>query len=392
MHAAGPQSPGQLLITGAYRSGTTLLEKLLHNHPDLSVAMQPFPVLFFHAKERFLSDRGLEYRYALDHLFLEDRYAPTDLAAFLTGYEMTAAELDALFERLADYGAYTPGAEDLRDQVAPGGFFDVYYQWDRAVARMLGRADAAWVGNKEIFCEEFIPAFLERGIKVVHIIRDPRDVIASLHFRSRDNQTGDPRPLLFNLRVWRKSAAFALASSGHPAYRHLRYEDLLGETEERLSELTAWLGVPDYLPDAFANGILDQDGSIWRGNSSFSDRSGISRASRGNYRSLVPADTVDYIETLCGPEMISLGYPLEGSGSLSPAALARFEEPSVRVHPLFDPGYSTDPDRLQAESARLSHLAPNAPTLGEDEARKWFIAAGAYGALRGIRPPAGATR
>ncbi|MFH2071358.1 MAG: sulfotransferase, partial [Actinomycetota bacterium] len=43
VHAAGPQSPGQLLITGAYRSGTTLLEKLLHNHPDLSVAMQPFP-------------------------------------------------------------------------------------------------------------------------------------------------------------------------------------------------------------------------------------------------------------------------------------------------------------------------------------------------------------
>ncbi len=114
-------------MTGAYRSGTTLLEKLLHNHPDVSVAMQPFPVLFFYAKERFLESKGLSFRYALDHLFLEDRYQPEDLADFLATLELTSEDIDGLFERLANYGGYTPGAETVRDQVDAGSFYDVYY-------------------------------------------------------------------------------------------------------------------------------------------------------------------------------------------------------------------------------------------------------------------------
>ncbi len=238
------------------------------------------------------------------------------------------------------------------------------------------------MGNKEIFCEELAPAFIDSGMKVVQIIRDPRDVISSLHFRKRDNQTGDPRPLLFNLRIWRKSAAFALALADHPSFRMIRFEDLLDDSSGQLTMLTEWLGVDDYAPDAFAEGIRDHDGSLWRGNSSFGDKAGISKAASGSYKELVPLESVRYIETLCGPEMSALGYDLTTRDRLDRAGLEGFREPSDRVHPLFDPDYSTDAERLGAETARLEHLSPSSAPLDETDARTWFIHVGAYAALR----------
>jgi Sulfotransferase family len=49
---------GTLFVTGMQRSGTTLLEKLLHAHPELSVLSQPFPLLFVEVKRAFLESIG----------------------------------------------------------------------------------------------------------------------------------------------------------------------------------------------------------------------------------------------------------------------------------------------------------------------------------------------
>ena len=76
-------APAYLLVTGCYRSGTTLLEKLLHAQPSACIASQAFPVLFFMAKEAFLSSRGIDRRYPLDHLFLEDAYSSDEWVSFL---------------------------------------------------------------------------------------------------------------------------------------------------------------------------------------------------------------------------------------------------------------------------------------------------------------------
>ena len=52
-----------LLVTGCYRSGTTIVEKVLHSHPKINIASQPFPVLYIQAKEIFLDRMGIRYRY-----------------------------------------------------------------------------------------------------------------------------------------------------------------------------------------------------------------------------------------------------------------------------------------------------------------------------------------
>ncbi len=375
---------GLVFLTGCYRSGTTLLQKALDAHPSLSVAMQPFPVWYFEAKERFLDKRGLPWRYPLDHLFLEDRYEPQHLGAFLAQLRVSEDELDALFARLAAYGTYTPGADGVRDRIRAASFFDVHRQWNRAVADLAGKGDVPVVGNKEIFCEEYVPFLLEDGARVVVILRDPRDLIASVHYRVRDNQTGDPRPVLFSLRAWRKSVAFALAYASHPSFRWLRYEDLTAEPLSQLGLLTALLQVPPFDPGAFAAGIPLRDGSIWRSNSSFEHVVGISGAGRGRYQKLLPEEVVRYVEAVCWPEMRAVGYPLEGSGAADEQLLLGFHEPGPRVHHKFPADYSRSPDRIARELERLQHLRPGEVPLAATDARKWFIAPEAYATLRRV--------
>ena len=103
-------SASNLLVTGSYRSGTTLIEKLLHSHDNICLGSQPFPILYFHIKQAFLDSIHVERRYPLDHLFLESRYVPEDLNAFLDHHRLTSSALDQIFVELSDYqkGLWTP--------------------------------------------------------------------------------------------------------------------------------------------------------------------------------------------------------------------------------------------------------------------------------------------
>ncbi|HSQ37629.1 MAG TPA: hypothetical protein VLS92_07040, partial [Acidimicrobiia bacterium] len=214
------------------------------------------------------------------------------------------------------------------------------------------------------------------------ILRDPRDLIASIHHRVLDNQTGDPRPVLYSLRAWRKSVAVALAYASSPAFRWLRYEDLTADPSGQLQAVSALLGVPSVEAGVFAEGIRLRDGSIWRSNSSFEGMVGISAASRGRYRKVLSDDVVRYIEAVCSPEMGAVGYALEGSGEADEGFLLGFQEPSPRVHRMFAPDYSRSSSRITREIERLGHLVAGSPVLSDDEARKWFIHPAAYSALR----------
>ena len=63
-----------LFVTGAQRSGTTLLEKVLASQPGISMLSQPFPLLFVEVKRAFLRSLGNDDPYPLGHLFRERRY------------------------------------------------------------------------------------------------------------------------------------------------------------------------------------------------------------------------------------------------------------------------------------------------------------------------------
>ncbi len=173
-----------LFITGIARSGTTLTEKILHNHPLVGVGSQPFPTFFFNAKSKFYAQKHLRRRYPLGHMFLEHKYILEELNTFLESCVLNGQEIDRIFHELSRYsGQKMPGfIEFCRGRIAPGTFFEFDQQLLSCLANYLGKKKLVYVGAKETWIEEYIPYFLGRGVKSILIIRDPRDIVTSLNF------------------------------------------------------------------------------------------------------------------------------------------------------------------------------------------------------------------
>lgn len=363
-----------LFVGGCYRSGTTLLEKLLHHHPELSVASQPFPDLYFYCKSLFLAERGLVRRYPLGHLFMEDGYTREEFSDFLNLALLTDQDLAVVFEQMKENrrGLWTPEILQFEQGIQPGRFIDVYSQLNRMAAGLLGRRDALYLGGKEVLCEEYVPHILSSGGKAILVVRDPRDMITSLHFGTRDTKTGEDRPVLFSLRQWRKSVAYCLGLEENPNFMWLRYEDIVSEPMVHLSRTSVFLGVSSFREAMLKGGVRHQDGSPWKGNSSFSDQYGVTASSVGRFEGEMPPEVVAFIEACCGPEMKRLGYQKTRVQPDPEKAILEYRDPFERIHAKFPADYSHQPWRLEQEISRLQLLREGVNPSREEQ-RRFFL-------------------
>jgi hypothetical protein len=349
-------------------------------HPALTVASQPFPVLYLMAMERFHHSLGIVRRYPLDHCFLEDAYSADELVSFLERDVYDEDAVTDLVVRLGEYshGLWTPQILDLLEGLRPGTFYDLYHQLNERIARLFPNENCAWLGGKEVLTEELAGPLGRIGTRTVFVVRDPRAMITSLNFRQRDNLTGNLRPVLYSIRAWRKSVAFGIEAQKSGSALMIRYEDLVTDHRATLARVTDFLNVGPYADSAFAEGIVDQHGATWAGNSSFVDQRGISEASLANYREHLPSSVQTFIEALSEPEMRLLGYGVESDAATLRDAIEGYRDPFENVHEKFSPEYSSDPSRIQAERHRLDALGSG---LGPAERRRWFITDAAYDAL-----------
>lgn len=348
-----------LFVTGMQRSGTTLLEKLLTNHPQLSVLSQPFPFLFIEAKRSFLSTIGRgDAPYPLGDLFLEDDYRVEQFSDHLGRYGFTREHLCVLFQAMADYSGQCTRFDDTEieaalDQLTPGDFMETV----AALYRQLGhKPGAIHFGGKETICEEFLPYFLTRGGRCVVIIRDPRDMLASLNHGRGQLFGGQVKPTLFNLRQWRKSVAFVLHLQNHRGFSWVRYEDLVANPIESLNRLARMLDIDPFTEELFREGIKSQEGTVWAGNSSHVDRRSLDASSVGEYRRLVPASVVSYTEAVCYPELRHLGYNVSLDWPDPAGVIAAFEDPYEIVRENLR-GFFTDRRRTTEELERVRLLS-----------------------------------
>ena len=360
-----------LFVTGMQRSGTSLLGRLLGGHPALSILSQPFPLVFLQAKRDFLRSCGDPGgRYPLDPLFLEQRFTVDEFTRFLSAYRLDVGTLTRVFADMASFdGQYTRPHPDVLARALARLEPDDFHGTVSQLYRDLSFDPAARLfGGKETICEEFVPHLLERGARCLMIIRDPRDVWASLHDGRGPEFGGRPKPTLFVARHWRKSVAFALHLASHPRFAWVRYEDLVTRPLACLDQFAATLEIEPFADTMLAAALSDGAGGAWPGNSSHTVHHGISRASVGGYRTRVPLHVTAYLEAVCYPELRCLGYPTALDRRDLAAAVLEFREP----FPIEREGlehYSTDPAHQQAELRRAELLAEDATP----ETRPYFL-------------------
>lgn len=353
-----------MFITGMLRSGTTLLENLINTHIPSRILYQPCMPLFTGVKNAFLESLGCKpERYPLGPLFLESRYDQDDFKTFLERYQPQA----------------WPGLPDTpRGRGYPGSLAEMLpHLW-----RDLGCGAAlSPLGAKEVLCEEYAPYLANRGFKVIIVLRDPRDVIASMNYGRASRFVGAVRPTLYNIRNWRKSVAFALHLNELGMAGYVRYEDLVGDPEKLLKNISSWLGLNR---ESFnmKRSLRDHHGKSWNGNSSFGDKRAVSTESVGKYRTILPQELVEYIQILCEPEMAVLGYQRDVlAGGDFERIVRSFREPMEISHPALPADYSENQENSKHEVLRYKLLSQR-NCSSDAEAKQFFIFTQLHGLYR----------
>jgi hypothetical protein len=271
---------GPILVTGADRSGTTLLYTLLASHPRIMMVRRTNLWRWFDRRFGDLANpdnlsRCLELMIRYERLSV----LSLDPDAIVRDFNMGEPTYGRLFEIV------------FSQQAARLGF----PRWgDKSLHTELAaeRVFAAWP-----------------GARMIQVIRDPRDRYLSVLGRAGPDTGRDISIVARWIRSTRAAERNLDRYNGR--YMVLRYEDLVANPYERTKE------VCDFIGETFNPVMMQMRGgdqrSLEGGNSSFDTLPPgvISARSVGRYRSALPARKVAFIEYACRSSMQTLGYELD---------------------------------------------------------------------------------
>jgi hypothetical protein len=233
-----PENLGQIVfVTGASRSGTTLLSRIFGNHQD---------ILGLH-----------ELHYFGDLVEVESIDAEQSDAQL-------AQKLAWLLARQArDFWTDGPDAADIEMantlvESLPATDKNAAVAYEYALAHLAttaGKRAACEQTPRNIFYAEKLLA-LYPDARMVHIVRDPRAVLASQKNRWQMRKLGGRNVpwsevirLWFNYhpwtmsRLWLRASQAALELEAHPRFRIVRFEDLVENPESLVHDLCDWLEI-----------------------------------------------------------------------------------------------------------------------------------------------------
>jgi len=277
-----PSAISPIVIGGCGSSGTTLLRRMLDRHPAIFC--------------------GPESR-----LFTPRTGALADLAH---RFGFPAAQVQGWHDE-------SPTREEFIER------------FQAACLAMSGKT--VWAEKTPENIREF-PTLVQRfpRARLVHVIRDGRDVACSLRdarWLSLEKMTagadrGSAEALEACVRYWVERVTFGRQLRGHPSYHELRYEDLVADPETTLRGLLAFAGL-DFDPAMLA---ADQGDDARDGRPIF-------HASAGRWRSDLTAEEGAIVERIAGPLLADLGYARNWAWIQDLAPTAARRPAPIQAHP-----------------------------------------------------------
>jgi sulfotransferase family protein len=287
-----------IFVLGCPRSGTTLLQLMLHAHPRIAIPPETrFVLTSYEARNSFGDLREESSRRALATSIVGERST--------LFYDLGLDAGDVLDEIVA--GPPTLGS-------AIGIVF-------RAYAR---RFDKPRWGDKRPGYYQFIPALLRLfpDAQFVHLIRDGRDCVASLQAMPWFTQDFYAAVCTWIEAIDSGRRAARRLPPG--TYFELRYEQLVADPGVRLEELCAFLGEEYHPamaePHRIAGSTLPER-QIWHAET----QRAVTAAPSGTWRERLKPWEIAVCEAAMGGRLRALGYEVTGAGGRPSAAhLARY--------------------------------------------------------------------
>lgn len=277
-----------VVVVGVGRSGTSLLQAILHAHPEVS----------------FLPETHFFRRYAgpaLSRVWWRLR-GPKRLA-----------------ERLRSDREFGRAGFDPSEVLAPFLSGSKHFRPHRAYQRLLAlhgrREEVGIVGDKDPRLVDFIPALERRvpRVRVIHVIRDPRDVLVSRRKAEWSRHRTDASHLLAYRAQMRRGRTTGRRCLGE-RYLEVRYEDVLREPQQTLSRVCKHLGV-QYQPEMMAFGerageLVTEEEWQWKKETTGPLR----RDNIGNWQGEMRRRTLQIVERTCIDPFPDLGYSRAQNG------------------------------------------------------------------------------
>jgi hypothetical protein len=270
-----------IFIVGDARSGTTMLRLMLNASPSVAVL-----------SETWFATRIWERRWA----FPPVEEARHFFASLLDSFIALLGKIEHEFP--VDMVAY-------RRAVLGGPLHLNRMLSELGQAYALREQKQRWGEKTPVHCE-YVPILLEMFPKAnfVHIVREPRDVIAS-QLRIGSLSSSDPLAIALRWRrIVREAIGFARSMPDH--HLVLRYEDLVAAPEVELRNLCSHLGI------AYEASMLD----FHKGFGDYAPRQDhmrklnepLNATSIGRWRSDLDNATLTLVEMILFDDMVSLGY------------------------------------------------------------------------------------
>jgi Sulfotransferase family len=207
-----------VFIVGRGRSGSTLLASMLNNHPQMIVPEE----------SRFVQE--LYYKFANTKKWT-DKKKHTFYTEVFRGFEQLDIDREELIGKISK----------LNDDAS---FAKIIQQVYLSVRNKNEKTSIQLIGDKNpkytFWLETLLKIFPQA--KFIHITRDYRD--SYLSFMRVDGMRGEKKNLAFQLYRWnyyhKRILNFKKKIDG-AQYYHLKYEDLVSDTETALKKLSEFL-------------------------------------------------------------------------------------------------------------------------------------------------------
>lgn len=271
-----------VFIVGAPRSGTTLLRAMLNRHPRIGLSDETYYFYYVYLRRRTFGDLA----HPANRKSLIESYSATERMHRLK------VDLPRLKERLMAEGTSYPA------------FFATILQF---YAEAQGKVRA---GEKTPHHAWYVDTLLDwyPSGRVIHLVRDPRDVCASLF-----NVPWGRKTATANADLWVNLTSAAERGQGNPRFCRVRYEDVVADPERVMRELCAFIG-EGYDPAMLSTTPVSTADKPWF----LRSHDALSKDRLGAWQGQLSPNDVRLIEAGAGPLMKAMGYEL----SESPASAA----------------------------------------------------------------------
>jgi hypothetical protein len=296
---------GIVFVVGASRSGTTLMSRILGRHP------------------RLLATNELHY--------FGDLCDPFDLEQPLPEAQAVAvaATLYARFRRglwqdmpdERDYGDARALVAGLCSALDGRVLFEAFLR--QLALDQVANIIVEQTPRNIYYAQRLLEAYPEA--RIVHMVRDPRAVLASQKKRWTRRWRLKARNIPWHeaLRewvayhpvtmclLWRKAYAEGEALTGHPRYLRLRFEDLLDRPVAGVEAVCAFLGV------GFHATMLEEEQVDSSLRAADEGARGVQARAAGEWKAVLDPGEVFLTEKLLDRPMVELGYRPEGQSVYS---------------------------------------------------------------------------